>query len=130
MVEKLRPALDFLGRVLLAAIFLLAGLNKIGSYEGTAAYMNSMGVPGALLPAVILLEVGGALAIIAGLFTRITALALAGFCIVSGLIFHSNIGDQMQFILFFKNFAMAGGFLILAVHGAGAWSLDAKRAAR
>ncbi len=129
-MEKLSPALDLLGRILLAAIFLLAGLNKIGGYEGTAAYMSSMGVPGALLPAVILLEVGGALAIIAGLFTRLTALALAGFCIVSGLIFHGNIGDLMQFILFFKNIAMAGGFLILAVHGAGSWSLDAKRAAR
>ncbi len=129
MNKTLIPAADLLGRILLAAIFLLAGLNKIGGYEGTAAYMSSMGVPGALLPAVILLEVGGALALILGLFTRLSALALAGFCVVSGVLFHGNIGDQMQFILFFKNIAMAGGFLILAANGPGAWSLDARRAA-
>lgn len=128
-MNNLHSAGELLGRVLLAAIFLLAGLNKISAYEGTAAYMSSVGVPGALLPAVILLEVGGALAIIAGFFTRITAVALAGFCVLSGILFHSNLADQMEFVLFFKNIAMAGGFLILAVHGAGPWSLDARRAA-
>ncbi len=129
-MEKLNPALDLLGRILLAAIFLLAGMNKISGYEGTAAYMSSMGVPGGLLPAVIALEIGGAIALIAGLFTRLTALALGGFCIVSGVMFHGNVADPMQFILLMKNVAMAGGFLIVAIHGAGAWSLDAKRAAR
>lgn len=128
-MSNLNKANELLGRILLAAIFLMAGLNKISAYEGTQAYMASQGVPGELLPLVIALEIGGALAMILGLFTRLTALALAGFSIVSALLFHSNLADQMQFILFFKNLAMAGGFLILASNGPGGWSLDARRMA-
>ncbi|MGB1580263.1 MAG: DoxX family protein [Nevskiales bacterium] len=124
---QLHNAADVTGRILLAAIFILAGFGKITGYEGTAAYMASQGVSTQLLPLVILLEIGGGLAIVLGLFTRLMALALAGFSIASALLFHFNLADQMQFILFFKNLAMAGGFLLLAVHGAGAWSLDARR---
>jgi len=112
------------GRVLLAHIFLLAGINKIIGYSGTQGYMEAMGVPGMLLPLVILLEIGGALALIAGWQTRLAAYALALFSIVSALIFHSNLGDQIQMILFMKNWAMAGGLLVLAANGAGAFSLD------
>lgn len=112
------------GRILLAHIFLLAGLNKITGYSGTQAYMEAMGVPGMLLPLVILLEVGGALALIVGWQTRWAAYALALFSIVSALIFHSNLSDQIQMILFMKNLAMAGGLLVLAANGAGAFSLD------
>jgi putative oxidoreductase len=126
-MNNIEKSADLAGRLLIAAIFLLAGFNKISGYEGTAAYMASQGVPGELLPLVIALEVGGALAIMAGLLTRLTALALAGFSIASALLFHFNLGDQMQFILFFKNLAMAGGFLILFANGPGAWSLDARR---
>jgi putative oxidoreductase len=118
---------DLLGRILISAIFLLAGLQKIGGYEATQAYMSAMGVPGALLPLVIALEVGGALAVIAGYRTRLFAFLLAGFSIVSALLFHRALGDQMQFILFMKNLAMAGGFLFLVARGAGDWSLDARR---
>ena len=116
-----------LGRVLIAAIFLIAGLGKITGYAATQGYMASMGVPGALLPLVIALEVGGALAIIVGWRTRLVAFLLAGFSVVSAFIFHSALGDQAQFILFMKNLAMAGGFLFLVAHGAGDWSLDARR---
>jgi putative oxidoreductase len=119
--------LDLAGRVMIAAIFLVAGLNKIAGYEGTQGYMEAMGVPGALLPLVIALEVLGAVAIIVGWRTRLVAFLLAGFSIVSAVIFHRALGDQMQFILFMKNLAMAGGFLFLVAHGAGAWSLDARR---
>ena len=112
------------GRILLAHIFLLAGLNKITGYSGTQGYMEAMGVPGMLLPLVILLEVGGALALIVGWQTRWAAYALALFSIVSALIFHSNLSDQIQMILFMKNWAMAGGLLVLAANGAGAFSLD------
>jgi putative oxidoreductase len=112
------------GRILLAHIFLLAGINKITGYSGTQGYMEAMGIPGMLLPLVILLEIGGALALIAGWQTRLAAYALALFSIVSALIFHSNLGDQMQMILFMKNWAMAGGLLVLAANGAGAFSLD------
>ncbi|MNG37941.1 Inner membrane protein YqjF [compost metagenome] len=76
----------------------------------------------------IALEIGGSLALIVGLFTRWAALALAGFCVASALIFHRNFAEQMQMILFMKNFAMACGFLLLYVQGAGAFSLDARRA--
>lgn len=123
----IQSAADLVGRVSLAAIFALAGLNKLNAYEGTAGYMDSMGVSGTLLPVVIALELIGAAAVIAGYQTRIAALALAGFSVLSALIFHFDLADQMQFIMFFKNIAMAGGFLVLAANGAGAWSVDARR---
>lgn len=118
---------DLSGRILLAAIFLISGINKIGGYAGTQGYMESAGVPGVLLPLVIAVEVVGALAIIAGFRTRIAALLLGGFTLLAALLFHWQPGDQMQFIMFLKNLAVAGGFLILAARGAGDWSLDARR---
>jgi putative oxidoreductase len=121
---------DFTGRVLIAAIFLVSGLGKIAGYAGAQGYMAAMGVPGALLPLVIALEVGGSIAIILGYRTRFVAFLLAGFCMLSALIFHRALGDQMQFIMFMKNFAIAGGFLLLAARGPGEWSLDARRAAQ
>ncbi len=119
-------ALVLLARLLLAHIFLLAGYSKISGYAGTQGYMESMGVPGALLPLVIALEIGGGLALVLGFLTRLAALGLALFCVASALIFHSNFAEQMQMILFMKNLAMAGGFLLLVAHGAGAISLDAR----
>ncbi|MDX1497159.1 MAG: DoxX family protein [Salinisphaeraceae bacterium] len=126
-MTHLNNTIELSARILLAAIFILAGFSKITGYEATAAYMASQGVPGQLLPLVILLEVGGGIAIVLGLLTRLVALALAGFSVMSALLFHFDLGDQTQFILFFKNLAMAGGFLLLVTHGAGAWSLDARR---
>ena len=111
-------------RLFMGHIFLLAGINKIGQYAGTQGYMESMGVPGALLPLVIALEIAGGLAIILGWQVKWTSLALAGFTIVSALIFHSNLSDQMQMIMFMKNWAIAGGLLLLAVHGAGNFSIE------
>jgi len=118
---------DFAGRVLISAIFLTSGLGKIAGYAGTQGYMEAMGVPGALLPLVIALEVGGAIAIIVGYCTRLAAFLLAGFCVVSALVFHRALGDQVQFIMFMKNLAIAGGFLLLVARGPGEWSLDARR---
>jgi putative oxidoreductase len=123
-LEKLRPWTELTGRVLIALIFVIAGYGKIGGYEATQAYMVATGVPGGLLPLVILTELGGGLLIILGLFTRYVAFALAGFSIVSGILFHAGSADQLQQILFMKNLAMAGGFLFLVVHGAGFISLD------
>ncbi len=117
------------GRILLALIFLMAGLNKIGGYAGTQGYMESHGVPGALLPLVILVEVGGALALIVGWQTRIAAWALAGFTLLAALLFHNDFGNQMQLIMFMKNLAITGGLLVVAANGAGAFSLDARRGA-
>lgn len=111
-------------RVLLAHIFILAGISKITGFAGTQGYMDSVGVPGMLLPLVIALEVGGGLAIALGFKTQLVSYALAGFTVVAAVIFHSNLGDQMQMILFMKNFAIAGGLMLLAEHGAGAFSID------
>lgn len=117
---------ELLGRVLLGHIFLLAGINKIGGYESTQGYMEAMGVPGILLPLVIVLEVAGGLSIIVGFKAKWLAYALAGFSVVAGLIFHADFGDQTQMILFMKNMSIAGGLLLLAAHDSGEWSLDAK----
>ena len=119
--------LNLVGRILLAVIFIVAGFGKITGYTGTAAYMASKGIPGALLPLVIALELGGGIAIVLGFQTRIVALALAAFCIVSAAIFHFEPGNQGQMINFMKNFAMAGGFLVLAQVGAPWMSIDAMR---
>jgi len=117
---------DLVGRIFMALIFLSAGFSKIGGYAGTQQYMESQGVPGMLLPLVIAVEIAGGLAMIAGWRTRLFALALAGFCLLSGILFHANFGDQMQMILFMKNVAMAGGFLVIYANGAGELSLDHK----
>ena len=118
-----------LGRLLLSLIFVISGVGKIGAYAGTQAYMDSMGVPGVLLPLVIVFEILGGLAIILGWQARIVAFLLAGFCLLSAVIFHGNIGDQGQQIQFLKNLGLAGGFLMIVAHGAGAWSLDNRRGA-
>ena len=123
-MEKLNPYFGLVGRVLLALMFVAAGYGKIGGYAGTQGYMESMGVPGMLLPLVIALELGGGLAIIAGWQTRIIALALAGFTLMAAFIFHLNFADPMQSILFMKNLSVAGGFLLLAAYGPGAFALD------
>jgi putative oxidoreductase len=107
-------------------MFLNAGLGKISGYAGTQGYMEAVGVPGALLPLVIALEVLGAVAIIVGYRTRIVAASLAAFTVVAAVLFHSG-ADQMQQLLFMKNLAVAGGFLFLVARGAGDWSLDARR---
>ena len=112
------------GRILLALMFVLAGINKISGYAGMQGYMESMGVPGALLPLVIALEVLGGLALILGWHTRLTAFLLAGFTIVATLVFHSNLGDQTQILFFMKNLSVAGGLLLVVSHGAGPYSID------
>lgn len=120
----LASTIDLIARLLLSTLFLLAGSNKINAYEGTAGWMEAMGVPGGLLPLVIFAEIAGALAIILGFQTRLAALGLAIFSISSALVFHNNIADQAEFLNFFKNLSMAGGFLVLSVSGAKRYSLD------
>jgi putative oxidoreductase len=115
-----------LGRILISFIFLQSGINKIGGYKATLGYMESKGVPGMLLPLVIFLEIAGAIAIIVGWKTRLFAFALAGFCILSALLFHMDFSNQVQTIMFMKNLAIAGGFLVLFAHGAGDLSLGKK----
>ncbi len=120
-------AAQALGRVLLSIIFILGGLGKIASPAATIAYISSVGIPfpEPAMYASIVVELGGGLMILLGFQTRLVALALAAFCIVTGLLFHYNPGDAGQMTHYFKNLAMAGGFLQLFAVGAGLWSLDA-----
>jgi putative oxidoreductase len=127
-MDKLHSYFGLCGRVLLAFMFVAAGYGKIGGYEGTQGYMEAMGVPGMLLPLVIVLELGGGLAIIAGWQTRIIAILLAGFCLVAAFTFHLDFADRMQSIMFMKNLSVAGGFLLLAAYGPGAFALDNRSA--
>jgi putative oxidoreductase len=113
-----------MGRVLISLIFLTSGLSKISGYAGTQDYMEAMGVPGMLLPLVIAVEVLGGLAVMAGWHTRIAAFLLAGFSLLSAVLFHANFGDQMQMIMFMKNLSIAGGFLMIVSLGGGAYTLD------
>jgi len=120
---------DLAARTLLGFIFVMAGFNKLGAgYAGTAGYMDSMGVPGGLLPLVIALEIMGGVMIILGYKIRWAAISLAGFTLLAGIVFHSNFADQMQSILFMKNMAISGGLLLLVNYGAGELSIDKKTA--
>lgn len=126
-MQNLQNLVVLLARLLLAFIFVDEGWLKITNYTGTVGYMESYGVPGILLPLVILTELGGGLLVAFGLFARYAAFALAGFALLTALFFHWNFGDPDQVIHFMKNLAIAGGFLLLTAFGAGAWSLDTWR---
>lgn len=118
-----------LGRILLAVIFLLSGFGKLTAISGTAAYFGSLGLPVPTVTAVVvgLIELLGGIAVLIGFQTRVTAWVLAIFTVATGLVAHTGWADQMQMIQFLKNLAIAGGFLLLASSGAGAYSIDAKR---
>jgi putative oxidoreductase len=116
--------IQLLGRIMLALIFILAGISKIQDPAGTAGYMQSVGLPAALLWPTIALEVIGGICVAIGFQTRIAAFALAIFSIAAAVIFHRNFADQMQMILFLKNIAMAGGLLLLATSERTGFSLD------
>jgi putative oxidoreductase len=128
-MKTLTHSADLLGRLFLVLLFLTAGFGKIGGYAGTAAYMAANGVPGMLLPLVIVLELGGGILVLLGWHTRIMSLLLAGFTILALLLFHLPITAENQ-IVFLAELGVAGGFLVLAAHGPGAWSLDAWLARR
>ena len=113
-----------IGRILISLMFVTSGFSKISGYTATQGYMEAMGVPGALLPLVIAVEFLGGLAVMLGWHTRIAAFLLAGFSLLSALLFHTNFGDQMQMIMFMKNLSIAGGFLMIVSLGGGAYALD------
>ncbi|UJP04604.1 MAG: DoxX family protein [Nitrosomonas sp.] len=118
---------QFIARLLLGQIFLLSGVFKISGYAGTQGYMEAMGVPGMLLPLVIALEIGGGLAIVVGWRTRIASGILAAFTLIAAAIFHHNLADQVQQIMFMKNIAITGGLMLLVAYGAGGFSVDQHR---
>lgn len=117
------PAL-LVGRLMLAFIFVIEGWFKVTHYSGVVEYMQGYGVPGQLLPLVIFAELGGGLAVAFGLLTRLAAIGLAAFCLVTALFFHADFSDPDQVIQAYKNIAIAGGFIVLAAAGPGRWSLD------
>lgn len=134
MLNTLQAPVLLVARLLLAYIFIIAGWGKLTGYADSLGYMAAFGVPGALLPLVILAELGGGILLIVGFQTRIVSLLLAGFCLISGYLFHlvamtgADAGaDVVNGIMWMKNVAMAGGFLALFAAGAGAWSVDAKK---
>ena len=118
--------LDFVARVFISLIFLLSGINKIGNYEGTVGWMESIGMPGILLIPAIILEIVAPMLIMIGYKVKISAALLSVFCVATAIIFHSDFSDQMQFISFMKNIGLAGGFLFIVVNGAKDFSLDKK----
>lgn len=121
---KFAGPLRALARAMLAYVFIVEGYGKITDYAGVGAYMAQYGVAPALLPLVILTELGGGLLILVGLNTRWAALALCGFCLLTALLFHMGADEAIEFK---KNIAIAGGFLALASIGPGPWSIDALR---
>ena len=136
MFNALQSPMSLIGRLLLAALFLPAGLSKIGGFEGTVGYIASAGLPMPQLAAVIAIavEVLAPIALILGWGTRWAALVLAVFTLVATFGFHNFWAmpaeqAMMQQLMFFKNIAVVGGLLVLAAFGAGALSIDARRVA-
>jgi len=128
------PLFPLAARLLMVALFLPAGINKIGGFEGTVGYIASVGLPFATLGAVIavVVEIVAPLALLIGFQTRWAALVLAVFTLVASVFFHNfwAMPAEQQFVqqlMFFKNLGVVGGLLALAASGAGAWSLDARR---
>ena len=118
--------IEVIGRIFLSTLFLIEGINKIFNYESTIKYMESFNVPEFLAIPTIILEILFPLLLIIGYQTKICALVLAIFTLATALIFHTNFTNPMELISFLKNFAIAGGFLILFINGAGKYSLDYK----
>ena len=134
MFDKLQSPLALVGRLLLAALFLPAGMGKLTDFAGTVGYISSVGLPMPQVAATIavVVEIVGGLALVAGYGTRLAAIVLAAFTLVASFFFHNYWAlpaDQQLIpqLLFFKNIAVVGGLLTLAAWGAGAWSMDARR---
>ena len=118
--------IQVLGRIFLSTIFLVEGMNKIFNYESTIEYMENFSVPEYLAIPAIIVEILFPLLLVVGYQTKISALVLAMFTLATALIFHIDFTNQMQLTSFLKNFAIAGGFLIIFVNGAGKYSIDHK----
>ena len=120
--------LDLVGRIFISLVFLLSGINKIGNYEGTIGWMESLGMPGIFLIPAIILEIGAPILIMIGNKVKISAALLSLFCIATAIIFHTDFSNQMQFVSFMKNIALAGGFLFLVINDTKEFSLERKLA--
>ena len=119
--------IDFIGRLLISALFLLSAYNKMLSIDGTMGWMEGFGVPGLLLYPTIALEIILPIVIIIGYQARSAAVVLAIFCVTTAFIFHNDFNDQIQVIAFLKNIGLAGGFLFILANGTKDWSIDKKK---
>lgn len=135
LAKSLQPIALPAGRILVSILFIIAGFSKITGYAGTQGYMEMMGVPGGLLPVVILLELGGGILLAVGYQTRLVAFLLGGFTLIAGVLFHllpsfgmEGMAAQNESIHFMKNLAIAGGLGFVFIQGAGGLSLDSRRA--
>jgi putative oxidoreductase len=120
----------FIGRVMLALIFIISGAMKLTDISGTGSYVASAGLPSGLALPAALFELVGGLMIVFGVFTRLTALVFAAFCLLTALLFHRETADPIQAAMAFKNVAIAGGFLCLFAYDQKSWSFDSYRARR
>ena len=118
---------DLIGRIMISAIFLFSGINKIFNYDGTVGWMEGFGIPGFLLVPAIIIEILFPLMVIVGYKTRIAAGGLLLFSLLTAFIFHLDFSNQMQVIAFLKNIGLAGGMLFLVVHGAKDFSMEKKK---
>lgn len=127
--EHNNSVLPFVGRILLAAIFVISSFGKIAAPDATQGYIASVGLPAPVLSylAAIVIELSGGVLLLAGYRTRVVAAALAAFSIISALVFHQALGDQNQLFHFLKNLAMAGGLIQVVAFGAGAFSIDNRK---
>ena len=119
--------LDLIARVMISAIFLFSGVNKVFNYDGTIGWMEGFGIPGILLIPAIIIEILFPLMIIIGYQTRFAAGGLLLFSLATAFIFHFDFSNQMQVIAFLKNVGLAGGMLFLVVNGAKDFSLEKKK---
>ena len=123
---NVQPAVAAAARVLLAALFLVSGVEKLFAPAMIQGYIASEGLPfPPLVYAItVVIEVGAGALLLVGFRTRLMAGVLAAFTVAAALIFHRALGDPNQFVHFLKNLAIAGGLLHVAAIGAGAFSLD------
>ena len=124
MDETGESSVLLVARFLLGSLFLWSGIGQVQGYDETAIFLARHGVIGSLLPVAIFVELAGAVLIIAGYRTKWTCLTLAGFCVMTALLFHANFADRTQMFHFLKNVAIAGGLLALYVTGPGRLSFD------
>lgn len=125
-MDKLQIYTPLIARILLAVLFVVGGIGKLGDVAGFAGYMASGGVPGFLAWPAIVFELALGASLILGYQARIMALLGAGFCVLAGILYHFVPADQMQMISFMKNLGIAGGLLMVFVHGAGPFAIDKK----
>ena len=118
--------IEFLGRIFLSVLFLSEGIGKIFNYESAIEYMENFNVPGYLLTPAIIIDILFPILLIIGYRTKLSALVLSLYTIILALIFHTDFSNQIELVSFLKNFAIAGGFLIIFVNGAGKYSVDYK----